>query len=542
MCGGMRGSMNDYILFDLDGTLTDPKEGITACVQYALSSFGIEEPDADELTPFIGPPLKESFMEFYEFDEKKAEAAVEKYRERFRDKGIFENRIYNGVPEMIRKLKGNHKRLAVASSKPTVFVEQILNHFEIGKYFDVIVGSELDGTRTDKAEVVSEALRRLYEGRDGEIEEKKRNTVMVGDRKFDVAGAKAEGIVSVAVSYGYGPLDELKIAKPDYIVRSVEELEKLLLRGSGREAKAQSQKKTPEQTGTLMNKIWFVMFPFLAYIFSRSLGFYVGSFLVANLAGMLPKGVSEKLVIWDEAGEQILGATGNGAAFILAAAYLVAGFVIWRFFAKEEIGSAEREVKLKHARLQSPSAYACMVLGVLGAAVGINLLYELTGITNVSESFKQAAAEQYSAAFVVGLLVNGLLAPFAEELIFRGTMYNRLKKNQKYPMAIVVSSLCFGIYHSNIVQGSYAFFLGCMIAWLYESFGHFYVPVAAHILCNTAVYILTMTGAFGVLAAKWWICAAFLLAGAAGLYLCFRMRNAAVKLFEETENKKIIRQ
>ena len=113
---------------------------------------------------------------------------------------------------------------------------------------------------------------------------------------------------------------------------TVEELEKLLLRGSGREAKAQSQKKTPEQTGTLMNKIWFVMFPFLAYIFSRSLGFYVGSFLVANLAGMLPKGVSEKLVIWDEAGEQILGATGNGAAFILAAAYLVAGFVIWRFF------------------------------------------------------------------------------------------------------------------------------------------------------------------------------------------------------------------
>lgn len=519
--------MNDYILFDLDGTLTDPKEGITACVQYALSAFGIEEPDADKLTPFIGPPLKESFMEFYEFDEEKAEAAVEKYRERFRDKGIFENRIYDGVPEMIRKLKGNHKKLAVASSKPTVFVKQILEHFEIGKYFDVIVGSELDGTRTDKAEVVAEALCRLYDGHDGDIEEKKRNTVMVGDRKFDVAGAKAEGLVSVAVSYGYGPLDELKIAKPDYIVRSVEELEKLLLRGSGGVAAPQSE--------TLMSKIWFVLFPLLAYFFVRSLGFYVGSFLIANLAGMLPRGLSEKLVIWDETGENLLGATGNGAAFMLAVAYLVAAFVIWKFFAKEDIGSVEKEVKLKHARLKSPAAYACMVIGVLGTAVGLNLLFEVVGITNASESFKQTAAEQYSAAFLVGLLVNGLIAPFAEELIFRGTVYNRLKKNQKYPIAILVSALCFGIYHSNIVQGSYAFLLGCVIAWLYESFGHFYVPVIAHILSNVAAYLLTMTGAFGLLAANWWVCVVFLLVGAAGLYLCFRMRNAAAKLAAETE-------
>lgn len=519
--------MNDYILFDLDGTLTDPKEGITACVQYALSAFGIEEPDADKLTPFIGPPLKESFMEFYEFDEEKAEAAVEKYRERFRDKGIFENRIYDGVPEMIRKLKGNHKKLAVASSKPTVFVKQILEHFEIGKYFDVIVGSELDGTRTDKAEVVAEALRRLYDGHDGDIEEKKRNTVMVGDRKFDVAGAKAEGLVSVAVSYGYGPLDELKIAKPDYIVRSVEELEKLLLRGSGGVAAPQSE--------TLMSKIWFVLFPLLAYFFVRSLGFYVGSFLIANLAGMLPRGLSEKLVIWDETGENLLGATGNGAAFMLAVAYLVAAFVIWKFFAKEDIGSVEKEVKLKHARLKSPAAYAYMVIGVLGTAVGLNLLFEVVGITNASESFKQTAAEQYSAAFLVGLLVNGLIAPFAEELIFRGTVYNRLKKNQKYPIAILVSALCFGIYHSNIVQGSYAFLLGCVIAWLYESFGHFYVPVIAHILSNVAAYLLTMTGAFGLLAANWWVCVIFLLVGAAGLYLCVRMRNAAAKLAAETE-------
>ena len=519
--------MNDYILFDLDGTLTDPKEGITTCVQYALSAFGIEEPDADSLTPFIGPPLKESFMEFYEFDEEKAEAAVEKYRERFRDKGIFENRIYDGVPEMIRKLKGNHKKLAVASSKPTVFVKQILDYFEIGKYFDVIVGSELDGTRTDKAEVVAEALRRLYDGHDGDIEEKKRNTVMVGDRKFDVAGAKAEDIVSVAVSYGYGPLDELKIAKPDYIVRSVEELEKLLLRGSGGVA--------APQTETLMSKIWFVLFPFMIYLFVRSLGFYVGSFIVVNLAGVLPKEISEKLVTWNETGTELTGVTGNGSALMYTVAYLVAICVIWKFFAKEDIGNVEKEVKLKHSRLKSPAAYACMAIGILGISVGLNLLYGVIGILKVSESFQQVAEEQYSASFLLGLLVYGVVTPLAEELIFRGTVYNRLKKNQKYQAAILVSALCFGIYHSNIVQGSYAFLLGCVIAWLYESFGHFYVPLAAHVINNVMVYLLTMTGAFGLLITNWWVCIVFLLVGAAGLYMCFRMRNAAVKLAAETE-------
>ena len=154
--------MNDYILFDLDGTLTDPKEGITKSVQYALSAFGIEVTNLDELEPFIGPPLKDSFMEFYGMDEPTALRAIEKYRERFQDKGLFENRLYDGVPELLRKLKGNHKKVAIASSKPTVFVERILEYFDIRRYFDVVVGSELDGTRTEKSEVVAEALRQLY--------------------------------------------------------------------------------------------------------------------------------------------------------------------------------------------------------------------------------------------------------------------------------------------------------------------------------------------------------------------------------------------
>ena len=154
--------MKEYLLFDLDGTLTDPKVGITTCVQYALKEFGIEEPDLDKLEPFIGPPLKDSFKEFYGFSDEDAQKAVEKYRERFSEIGLFENDVYDGIPQMLRLLQSRGMYLAVASSKPTVFVEQILEHFDLRRYFKVVVGSDLDGSRVNKDEVVLEALNRLF--------------------------------------------------------------------------------------------------------------------------------------------------------------------------------------------------------------------------------------------------------------------------------------------------------------------------------------------------------------------------------------------
>lgn len=214
--------MYQYILFDLDGTLTDPKIGITSCVQYALHKLGIEEPDLDELEPFIGPPLTDSFREFYGFDDETVQQAVIYYRERFSTVGLFENDIYPGIAQMLERLKQAERRLAVASSKPTVFVKQILEHFEILSYFDVIVGSKLDGTRAKKEEVVEEALRQLLCDGNGH------DIVMVGDRKFDVEGAKAYGIDSIGVAYGYAACGELEEAGADVIVETVEELEKAL--------------------------------------------------------------------------------------------------------------------------------------------------------------------------------------------------------------------------------------------------------------------------------------------------------------------------
>lgn len=226
-----------YLLFDLDGTLTDPKEGITTSVQYALRAFSIEEPDLDKLTPFIGPPLRESFMNFYGFGEEQAKEAVEKYREWFRPKGVFQNRIYPGIKEMLEKLEENGKVLAVASSKPQIFVEQVLRHFEIYRYFRVIVGSELDGRRDAKEEVVAEALRQLKEAgyREHGSQEREKagepqgGAVMIGDRKFDIAGGKEHGLATVGVTFGYAQEGELEAAGADFIVHTVEELGRLLM-------------------------------------------------------------------------------------------------------------------------------------------------------------------------------------------------------------------------------------------------------------------------------------------------------------------------
>ncbi len=220
--------MFDYILFDLDGTLTDPKLGITRSVQYALRALGIEEPSLDKLEPFIGPPLADSFREFYGLEEEQVVTAVAKYRERFSDQGIYENEIYPGTARMLASLRAGGKKLAIASSKPTPFVERILDHFEIRAYFDYIIGSNMDGTRGKKEEVVEEALRQMLPAGMTPAE-KKAGVAMVGDRRFDIEGAREHGITSVGVSFGYAPEGELEQAGADHIVDTVEALAGLLM-------------------------------------------------------------------------------------------------------------------------------------------------------------------------------------------------------------------------------------------------------------------------------------------------------------------------
>lgn len=215
----------DYLLFDLDGTLTDPKEGITRCVQYALSSFGIEEENLDALLCFIGPPLRESFQKYYGMSEAEAEAATEKYRERFSTVGKFENRVLEGILPMLETLKNAGKTMALSTSKPWVFAEQILEKYGLAPYFSVVVGSELDGTRDAKDEVILETLRRLG------LERGTQKAVMIGDRWHDICGAKKCGIDAIGVEFGYAEEGELWRAGAVAVANTVEELEQMLLCG-----------------------------------------------------------------------------------------------------------------------------------------------------------------------------------------------------------------------------------------------------------------------------------------------------------------------
>ena len=212
--------MKQYLLFDLDGTLTDPMVGITSSVQYALEKFGIHVRYLKELIPFIGPPLAESFQKFYGFSKEDAEKAIQYYREYYTPKGIFENEVYEGIPEMLAHLTEAGFTLLVATSKPTVFARKVLKHFGIEDYFSFVGGSELDGSRTKKAEVISYILKTCG------IEAKE--AIMIGDRRHDIEGGKACGLESVGVLYGYGTEQELTEAGADHIIRTVAELEDYL--------------------------------------------------------------------------------------------------------------------------------------------------------------------------------------------------------------------------------------------------------------------------------------------------------------------------
>lgn len=214
----------DYILFDLDGTITDSSEGIINCVIYALEAAGTAVPERSRLFRFIGPPLVEGFQEIAGMTKEEAVQATAKYRERYGVIGLFENKLYEGIEQLLKELKSQGKVIALATSKPETYSIRILQHFHLMKYFDVVVGSTLEGKRNHKKDVITEVFQRLKIS-----EEEKKKVLMIGDRKQDVEGAKACGIDCVGVYYGFAESGELEEAGADYIIQDMESLKKLIL-------------------------------------------------------------------------------------------------------------------------------------------------------------------------------------------------------------------------------------------------------------------------------------------------------------------------
>ena len=230
-----------FVLFDLDGTITDSGPGIIKAAMLALEHFGIRENDEERKRLFVGPPLDRSFMDRYGLSKDQAWEAIGVFREYYNDKGVFENSVYPGMDALLKELKDNGLVLAIASSKPQPLIHKVLSHFELEKYFDVIVGCELDGTRSTKSEVVKEVLSRLsdiarkrnmLDCSDADPEEKVseviKKSVMVGDRFYDAEGAHAFEIPCIGVLYGYGTRKEMEDAHADYIAETVEDIGRII--------------------------------------------------------------------------------------------------------------------------------------------------------------------------------------------------------------------------------------------------------------------------------------------------------------------------
>jgi phosphoglycolate phosphatase len=217
----------DLILFDLDGTLTDSGPGILNCLEYALQDQGIPIPEREEMRKLLGPPLVVTFCDVFGMNEEQASQAIDKYRERYHDVGLFENSIYEGVPELLAELQGAGLRLATATSKPEYSATRILQHFELDQYFDFIGAAALDGSRDSKNLVIAHTLQNTN------THPTSHNIIMIGDRHHDVHGAKEHGIDTIGVLWGYGDADELQSAGVIHIAKNPVELRDLLLNSSG---------------------------------------------------------------------------------------------------------------------------------------------------------------------------------------------------------------------------------------------------------------------------------------------------------------------
>ncbi len=217
--------MYKYLLFDLDGTITKSEEGIFNCIKYALDWAGIPYPEYSVFRSFIGPSLYDSFVREFGMDDARAKEMVAKYRERYNVEGLFEAEVYDGVADTLGALKDKGCILSVATSKPTEPTLRILEKFDVKKYFDVVVGSNPDGTGSDKKYIISQVIGELKKNH-GLTEDmiESGQVVMIGDRRYDIEGGKSCGLQTIGVLYGYGSREEFEAAGADHIIEKPQEL------------------------------------------------------------------------------------------------------------------------------------------------------------------------------------------------------------------------------------------------------------------------------------------------------------------------------
>lgn len=519
--------MWNTVLFDLDGTLTDSGEGITKSVQYALKEgFGLEA-DLQDLRKFVGPPLLEEFESYADLSKEEAREAVRWFRKRYDTTGIFENRLYPGTEELLIQLKKEGMTICLSSSKPEFQCRRILEHFHILQYFDEMVGAEDDETRSDKAEVVEEVIRRLkehgrYSGKD--------SLVIVGDRNYDIVGGKKNGIGTIGVSYGYGSRKELEEAWPDAIADSVRELRNILI-GQYRDGKrektdrlnekglpksaaegpqsvknteempneedvqereaARNKRKGSEQIDLQeaylskrkrANGSWYTDMSVGRKIFRAILPALIGlgiNLAVSIVYAAVVMGVYGGMDPHTEQSELLM--TG-----VMDLVILIVMVGMWRRDEKLRKGfHAADQMMVK--RQMNFSLFAVDILFVLGVTFLFNLVF--SRFIPSSSQYEGFVNSFTSIPYPLTILLIGVLGPCAEEFLFRGVFFRRVRDCINVYAAALLSGLAFAVFHGNLEQGIPAFVMGFLFCLVYEHFGTMAAPIAGHMSVNILALI-----------------------------------------------------
>ena len=493
--------MWDTVLFDLDGTLTDSGEGITKSAQYALEiEFGIKVEDPHELDFFVGPPLKDSFMEYAGLTEGEAIRAIRAYRERYTVTGIYENRLYDGIGSLLAALTTEGFQIALASSKPTEFCVQILRYFGIAQYFTAIVGSELNGNRVQKSEVIEEALRRIGKSNS------RSDVVLVGDRKYDVEGARAAGISSIGVTYGYGSREELEQIWPDCIVDNTEELKNVLI-GQMRAEKTHKilndarygDRKTGGrviESNSIWWKIWRIIYPVLTDLAVSNFVSFIMSF-----------GIGMAVSFWTLLHNQSVSQADIAAVImknymlIYIVATVVALPVMMIFFKNDEekrhvLGQTDRLLQ-KHG--MGPGSVILIMLLTYFVTDPLNAIADRIPVKSELYDTLLNSMETSLPVFVVIAIV--IVGPILEELVFRGLVYRRTRDYFGFIPAVLVSATLFAVVHGNLQQGFVTFFCGIFMAMLYEHYGTLAAPLLFHFFNN--LYAATLEEHLSSIVPQW---------------------------------------
>lgn len=506
--------MYRYILFDLDGTLSDPKVGICTCVQYALGKMGIVEEDIEKLTPFIGPPLRDSFKEFYNMNDEEAEQAITYYRERFSTVGLFENELYPGIPELLRDLKKKERKIAIASSKPLVFVERILEHFEIKEYFDVIVGSTLDGKFEKKEDILAKALEDLLPNGTDDYEE----TVMIGDRKFDIEAALKIGTHNIGVSYGYGSREELEEAGADRIVNTVTGLRTILLPVMGMSSAPVAERTSQDNSnGTSGNKVidWkaeskrqgemsfaktFGMIgPILTYWLVAPIVYYAIALLLGIFYPQMASGTQTTL----DANIELISQTTNIICSLVPCLLLIRNF---RRLEKAKNAPADENDILKKRKVRltkkpvlfttgmSRIEIASVFLGVVVFTMGYLATCSLKGYT---ENQLLMIEGKNAIPVVLGILYFGIMMPFMDEFVFTAISYRRACEFMSPTLSLLMISVLYMFVIGTTGFGSWSFAIIIAALYVYMRTQKLYMPMLLHMAAATVGYLQDRFDAIG---------------------------------------------